>query len=361
MARSRDTFALEQMGNPDRPDGAVLDIVRNGDMIIKVGNETKARLLRVSSQTLKEGSKYFEARLGPNWGSQDKTFTVSSPLTVDADYDVGFVLFMLILHAVPLKDPRTGLRIKLKHFRKLAALVDMYMYHGDIPAYITQRLDGHLAENHVPVILKSVFLLDILTISYLLNLADLFAKTSRQIMWCLTSKDLPVASLEPGMLALLPIDIFAAFDRESHRLRSSLLKSLPIVFYPEPHIGSSGEDNAWWCKTCDAVPHEQRWMQEVVSKSEMWTEEQASPLLYSIDRLFSSHLADMEMLDTSRECTLEGHQTACGHFRPRYIDVNHDEMLQDVFRAMGGVCMHCFKTGRFKYEVYCEQHGLSLT
>ncbi|KAK5442644.1 hypothetical protein LTS15_010962 [Exophiala xenobiotica] len=359
-------LAFEQMVNPDQPDDAVFDIVRDGDMIIEVGTEeTKLRLLRVSSQALKERSKYYRALLGPNWGLADKTFTVSSPLIVDEDYDIGFVLFMLILHAVPLSDPKAQYKIKLKYLRKLAVLVDFYKYDGEIPTYITRRLENRLAENCVPVLAIHALLLDILAISYLLNIADLFTKVSTQVMWCLKSREL-TGTISPEMLQLLPVDIFAEFDRESHRLRSSLVKSLPNVFYPVPYLHTTSRiarrrNIEVWCKKCNAVPHEQRWIQEVISKSWLWKDEQHRPLLHRIDQLFGSYLDDMQVMREREYGPVEGYQKHCSEFWPRYIDVRGNEILQDLMRAMGGVCIHCFRGGRFKYEVYCEQHGLYLT
>ncbi|KIW53074.1 hypothetical protein PV05_08672 [Exophiala xenobiotica] len=349
MTDSENTSVLEQMVNPGKSDGDVLDIVHDGDMVIKVGNDADARLLRVSSQALKRHSKYFEALLGANWGLSDKKFTVSSPLAVDEDYELGFFVFMLIVHAQIFSDPQVVSKIRLKHLKTLAIHVDKYMYHGGIPTYIIERLDEHIAENHVSAIPKIESLGTIFSISYLLNLDPLFTRASRQMMWWLVAKDLPYF-ISPEMIQLLPVDIFAEFDKESHRLRSALLKSLPAVFYPEPHSGST-EGDKWWCEKCDAVPHDQRWMQEVISKSAMWNAEQKTPLMTFIGRLFSCYLYDMESMDNSRESMPDGHLRACGHFKPRYIDVNHAEMLQDVFKAMGGVCLHCFRAGRFNRPI----------
>lgn len=342
----------------------ILDIASDGDIIMKISpeDEDNGRLLRVSSQALKTTSSYFAALLSERWSSSSRrTFTVKRPMVVDEQYDVSFFLFMLIIHQQSLKHGDTIAAIKLKHLTGLAILVDKYMFTGSIPEFIKDAMNQYLARGPQSDDWESMDSPEILCISYFLNLPDLFAKASHQMIWSLGQGDLHCCA-SPALVPILPVSIFQEAEKEGKRLRSHLLTKLPPVFYPDPHGGDSDDDelDKWWCQKCAAFPHEERWNVEVVTKNEEWKWEQRHGLTFSLGGLFASYLSDMAKLDYGGQLDPDSPRLACGKFKVRFVDVNTDEMLFDLYNAIGGVCIHCFRAGRFQYETHCAEHDLDL-
>ena len=340
----------------------ILDVVSDGDTIMKVSSGANHRLLRVSSQALKTSSSYFAALLSVRWTSPtQKAFTVSDPLIVQEHYDTAYFLLMMISHQLNFRKGETIAAIKLEHLRGLAILVDKYMFTGAIPASIKDSLAQYFSTSPQADYREISASPEILFISYFLNLPDLFAKASHQMMWFFSKASMGEHA-SSTLVPLLPVNIFQEFEKEGERLRSYLLGELPPVFYPDPHGGDSGDDEVdkWWCQKCAAFPHKERWLMEVVRQNGLWRWEEVNGVTFSLREIFSSYITDMQQLDYCGHRDSDGSELACGKFKVRYVDVNREEMIHDVYNAIGGVCIHCFRAGCFRYTACCPEHRLAL-
>ncbi|KAI1616554.1 hypothetical protein EDD36DRAFT_429414 [Exophiala viscosa] len=251
--------------------------------------------------------------------------------------------------------------IKLEHLRDLAILVDKYMFIGPIPASIKDSLAQYFSTSPQADYREISASPEILFISYFLNLPDMFAKASHQMMWFFSKANMHKHA-SSALVPLLPLDIFEQFEQEGKRLRSYLLHELPPVFYPDPHGGDSSDDEVdkFWCQKCAAFPHKERWLMEIVRKNGLWKWEEANGVTFSLREIFSSYITDMQQLDYCAHRDPDSSELACGKFKVRYVDVNREEMIHDVYNAIGGVCIHCFRGGQFRYTACCPGHGLAL-
>ncbi|KIY03452.1 uncharacterized protein Z520_00143 [Fonsecaea multimorphosa CBS 102226] len=346
------------------PDYQLYEVAADGDAYFAVsstsGNEEV--MVRVSSQALCKTTVFFAARFETNWMPESGKFTPENPLRFTEDFDA-FVTFLHIAseHELIPTPP-------LSLLRSVAALLDQHLFKGKLPDFFEEKLSSCFPRrfpffNDVAVALDQFALsgtlietnsLALLHSAYLLNLPSVFATASRRMMWQMSVVD--VDTLLPNDLRMLvPGDFVDSFEDEAVRLREDLVSALPKVFYPDPH----GEMQ-WYCYFCHLIPHEERWMIEIIRKSDTWAEESRAGPVARLQDCFMDYMRMLGRLEQLRE--FDGRRAPCGRFRLRQPDVLEREMLFDVYNAIGGLCLPCVKAGgEFRYRRFCDVHQLDLT
>lgn len=359
------------VGSPhsDHPaSGKVVEIAKDGDIFIQAktkDSDGKSVFIKVSSQYLKDSSPVFAAQFSSRWSS-NRRFNMRDPLVLNESFSV-LETFLRIVHN---DQDLNADDIRFIDLLQLGILVDKYMFTGPLPPVIDEYLKDSLCR-HFPIHVLAHYLqthiwtlssrfaapcvTDVLCMAYLFNLPAIFTMASRQMMWTM-EEDQVKQTLLPEVASILQFDLVAEFKAEYLRLRQHLVTKLPPVFFPVAH-GLGGH----WCTKCSTVPQEHRWQSEVISK--------ASPRALMQEQ-FSAYIRAMFSLGCDQEDGLneedsgeaDSHQSdPCGKFKVRDLDADPDELLQDLYVSMGGLCLHCVKAGRFKYESFCTAHNLLLT
>ncbi|EXJ56891.1 hypothetical protein A1O7_07235 [Cladophialophora yegresii CBS 114405] len=340
------------------------DVAAEGDAYISVNSPFQVDatvLVRVSTRALGRTSQYFRSQFSTRW-AQGRVFTTSNPLVLEERF-TNFVTFLHFCHEGDVV--RLSSRVDLK---QVGLLCDKYLFVGRLPSWCFESLNARLPKNPplfgftamLPVTTTAVqslvpnTLLEILQISYLLNLCGIFAKASRAIMWSVTYGEIE----KLGPLDVAGISDYAEnFRREALRLRRDLVSRLPTVFYPDHH----GE-GPLGCGKCASATQDQRWHREVITKNINWLREdrRGEPFL-QIGSLFGSYVKDMYDLPKRQQGNNTNHLNIdCGRFRVRHLDVTPPETIWQLYQAIGGLCLPCVKSGHFKFQTSCDLHDVDL-
>ncbi|OQV03779.1 hypothetical protein CLAIMM_08780 isoform 2 [Cladophialophora immunda] len=323
-------------------------------------------LIRVSSRALSKTTRFFRAQFTDYWMPASGKFTPENPLVLAAEGFDSFVVFLRIA-----SEEEACPRPVDCVLDRVAMLLDKYLFEGKLPAWYEETLnsffprlwpfanfvdhDIRILEDTGRIPVRSN--LTLLHCAYLLDLPSVFATASRRMMWQSSIEEVETLTSQ-NLEALFPCDFLGGFTNEAVRLRVDLVSKLPSVFYPDPHT-----DDDWWCHDCQFVPHEERWHREIISKSDSWGIEQKEGMVYRLGDLFMEYIHGMTRLERLREIEGPGSPAfGCRRFRLRYLDVTEYELLFDVYRGIGGLCLPCIKAGgKFEFRSYCSEHNLDLT
>lgn len=160
----------------------VVDITEDpaGDMVIKVGKNEDARLVRVHSNFLRLGSDVFRAMLSTRYAEGSKTFTTNDPLVLEDDDPDVFIKLCKVLHYQVRKEDD----LKVKDLPGLAVLADMYAATNAMKPTFTSML-GPLFGPSVLIQSDSLngyhamTLSDLICIAYIIDDAQLFWRATR--------------------------------------------------------------------------------------------------------------------------------------------------------------------------------------
>ncbi|OAP63346.1 hypothetical protein AYL99_02573 [Fonsecaea erecta] len=339
------------------------EVAADGDAYLAVFTTLGSRvLIRVSSQALCKTTEFFKAQFHTNWMPPSSKFTPQNPLPFAEKFDE----FVTFLHIA--SEDESIPEVPINILRPVAVLLDKYLFKGKLPGWCEKVLtscfplhfpfynsvDYFLADFEISGgILDETSLPAVLHSAYLLDLPFVFATASRRMMWQMATDD--VECLFPKDLqALLPMDFVGGFKEEAVRLRDDLVSHLPQVFQPDVHGGTK-----WWCNQCNMVPHKERWLREIIRKSNSFQQEQREGPTGRLCDLFEEYVRDACLLGSTRE--LEDTAFECGRFRLRYSDIGDSEILFDVYASIGGLCLPCLKAGEeIKYRYVCSKHCLFL-
>ncbi|EXJ82986.1 hypothetical protein A1O3_06803 [Capronia epimyces CBS 606.96] len=329
------------------------------DLYIRVQNGTDSEDFLASSQVLKKTSRYFAALLSPRW-SDRASYTADDPLVLNEDEPHLMRAFLGIVHGLRPLPPRLWPVLQLKGLEDLTKVFDKYMYDGPVPAWLSFILESFLLpDNFVQHPIQTTItmastkkIVSVLVMATILNLPHIFCRASRQLMW-VAPPSLLQECLKDEVKGLMP-----QFQSECQRMRSFLVTKLPNLLFPDPH-----GTNHWWCDKCAAVSHPERWASEIITKSDLWQldQEGEGKCVYSIGALVLSWVKKMSELDRFREMDdAKLPPFPCGRFRLRYADITPQEIVFDLYKAMGGLCLACYREGVYKYDVFCPKHQVSL-
>ncbi len=314
--------------------------------------------IRVSRSALKKSTRFFEAQFSDPWS---RDFPIDDPLSLDENFQE-LVAFLHICSEDNLLPPSAD-----EILPEIAVLCDQYCFDGQLPVWCEQKLQARL-DQYFPMVNDTYSDIEmfhrwgqlppnscpaVLHTAYLLNLPKTFAIASRQMMWLMSFEHVQI--LLPRDLNLLPINFVDSFKMEATRLRNDLLHFLPAVFFPDTH-SQQDPDCKRPCRKCDMVPMQARWYIEVVRKSATlaYENEHQGPVLPIVD-IFTGYVKRMASLELPRvdeRVPTVQHPFPCGRFRLRVVDFDEVEMLTLVYGAIGGLCLKCVKSGRFKYDRY---------
>ena len=160
----------------------VIDITKDpvGDMLVKIGKDEAARLVRVHSLFLKLGSHVFHAMLSTRYAECGRTFMGNDPLTLEEDDPDAFNKLCKVLHY----QVRNQTDPEVEDLPKLAIIADKYGATTAIKSTFTSML-GPLFGPNVQGDLGSFERLpvehlgNIICISYIIDDAQLFWRATR--------------------------------------------------------------------------------------------------------------------------------------------------------------------------------------
>ncbi|KAJ4527692.1 hypothetical protein HRR83_000445 [Exophiala dermatitidis] len=341
------------------PEGdTFIRVIPNGLLPISPNIET----FRVSSSALTQRSSYFSALLGPRWNTSDNGTGKSrySPLILQGDSLYGIAMFLALAHDIDLSSQETN--FTFRNIKIIARVCDKYMYSGPTPSYITNPLNKLLSIRPSRLMYhhegSAMYCLpDIMVVASILNLSEILTKASRHMMWVLPVPPVGGFDAECTMTDLFRPNFVRNFREEAERLSKHLVTQLPKLLWPDPH--SSTHTGRWWCENCAAITHEERWNRELISKCPL---DDSSIFLMSLGDIVSTWLNEIPSLDDAQHSPGGGprEELPCGRFRLRYADISLEEIHMDLYASMGGMCMHCYKAGVFRYDVFCQTHKMCL-
>lgn len=191
----------------DKP--TVIDITEDplGDMVIKVGKDEGARLVRVHKAFLKLGSDVFRAMLSTRFAEGGRTFTENDPLILEDDDPDGFIKLCKVLHHQVRKEKD----LKPQDLPGLAVIADKYRATAATKPILASMLGPFFGPKVVtdfePTIMNlGIGLGDIIAISCIIDDAQLFWRTTRSaIAWSDGSS--PLWETGPELLHIVPESI----------------------------------------------------------------------------------------------------------------------------------------------------------
>ena len=191
----------------DKP--TVVDITEDplGDMVIKVGKDEGARLVRVHKAFLKLGSDVFRAMLSNRFAEGGRTYTEIIPLILEDDDPDAFIKLCKVLHHQIRKEED----LKLQDLPGLAVISDKYRATAATKPILASMLGPFfgpkVATDFEPTIMTlGIDLGDIIAISCIIDDAQLFWRTTRSaIAWSDGSS--PLWKAGPELLHIVPESI----------------------------------------------------------------------------------------------------------------------------------------------------------
>ena len=170
-------------------------------MVIKVGKDEDARLVRVHSVFLKLGSDVFRAMLSTRFAEGGKSFTEDDPLDLEDDDPDAFIKLCKVLHHQVRDEGDLG----FEDLPKLAIIADKYgatMATKPTFAYMLGPLFGPKVDLESDDWRRAIGLEEMICISYIMGDAQLFWRTTRRFL-ARTDGSAPLPIAHPELLNLV--------------------------------------------------------------------------------------------------------------------------------------------------------------
>ena len=177
-----------------------------GDLVLKVGKDDDAMILRVHTSILKLASPVFRKMLSGEWKEGSNYYNASNPLPLPEDDPLAFHMLCKILHHQV--DGRVAFSVA--ELRGLSIVADKYDCCGVLQPWIWSRLalfiDSTVKSKGAKGVkgpAKDLSIHDALCISYLLGDSTLFWKASQHVITCFDTVKLS-ERIHPELQDLMP-------------------------------------------------------------------------------------------------------------------------------------------------------------